>query len=95
MEVHLPRAQRLSENDLLLVYSISNSPYQQWQAELLDFSIRACAQPGAIVRLCSPDSAYPERPVPEFAGGFTFPTAHFSTLGHVLRLCARSSSREF
>ena len=71
----------LPDDDLYVVYSISNSPYQEWQAELLDFSVHASRQPGTVLRLCAADAACPERPVPVTRTAFTFATASFSGLG--------------
>ena len=49
----------LPTSDLYIVYSMSNSPYQRWQADLLDFSILDVKQPGVVVRLCSHDADHP------------------------------------
>jgi hypothetical protein len=72
---HLPRS------DLYLVYSISNSPYQLWQADLLDFSVRETGQPGSIVRLCALDADYPDLAVGRSVLGYTFETPSFAELG--------------
>lgn len=71
----------LPPSDLYVVYSISNSPYQEWQARVLDFSAGVAGQPGTIVRICSQDSNHPRRPVPAFEHGYTFATPCFSSLG--------------
>ena len=44
------------------IYSTSNSPYQDWQAELLDWSFVLSGQPGTLIRLCSNDTQFPGRP---------------------------------
>ena len=72
---HLPRT------DLYVVYSISNSPYQQWQADLLDFSVREVGQRGVVVRLCAQDSDHPSLEVRPAAWGYTFVTPSFAELG--------------
>lgn len=72
----------LVPEEFYVVYSISNSPYQEWQADLLDFSARRAGQPGTLVRLCSQDPAYPQRPVPVATSAFTFATPSFSAVGH-------------
>ncbi len=72
---------RLPHSDLYVVYSISNSPYQQWQADLLDFSVREVGQPGTVVRLCSLDTNHPTLEVRPSASGYTFVTPSFAELG--------------
>ena len=72
---HLPRS------DLYIIYSMSNSPYQQWQAELLDFSAREVGQPGVIVRLCSLDGDFPNLEVRPSSSGYTFVTPSYAELG--------------
>ena len=66
---------------LYIVYSISNSPYQEWQADLLDFSVAQSGQPGKIVRIVSKDPKYPDRPVPRSRNGITLETEDFSKYG--------------
>ncbi len=63
-----------------IIYSISNSPYQEWQADLLDYSFRKVKQPGTLIRLCSEDSKYPKRKVPLSKAGLTICTPNFSRL---------------
>lgn len=45
-----------------VVYSTSNSPYQDWQCELLDYTYHKVNQPGKLIRLCSEDDGYRGRP---------------------------------
>jgi len=66
---------------LYIVYSISNSPYQEWQADLLDFSVAQSGQPGKIVRIVSKDPKYPDRPMPRSRNGITLETEDFSKYG--------------
>jgi hypothetical protein len=75
------RLTSLPRSDLYVVYSISNSPYQQWQADLLDFSIREVAQKGVVIRLCSLDVDHPTLEVRPSAWGHTFVTPSFAELG--------------
>jgi hypothetical protein len=63
-----------------VIYSISNSPYQEWQAELLDYSFKKVKQPGTLIRLCSEDGRYPGRRVPLSRAGHTIGTPNFSRL---------------
>lgn len=72
---HLPRS------DLYIIYSMSNSPYQQWQADLLDFSVRQTGQRGVIVRLCSSDGDFPDLEARPSAWGYTFMTPSFAEVG--------------
>ena len=48
-----------------VVYSTSNSPYQDWQCELLDYTYHKVKQPGKLIRLCSEDDGHRERPFQE------------------------------
>jgi len=73
---------RLPTSDLYIVYSMSNSPYQQWQADLLDFSIVDVKQPGVVVRLCSHDADHPKFQVKPSESGYTFVTPSFAELGN-------------
>lgn len=72
---------QLPDSDLYIIYSISNSPYQQWMADLLDFSIRRVGQPGEIVRLCSQE-VEKECAVTPSAHGYTFVTPSYAKLGN-------------
>jgi hypothetical protein len=72
----------LPRSDLYVVYSISNSPYQRWQADLLDFSIRDAEQPGVVVRLCSHDADHPELAAEPSDSGYTFMTLSFAEVGN-------------
>ena len=72
---------RLPQSDLYIIYSMSNSPYQQWQAELLDFSAREVGQRGVIVRLCSLDVAAPDAKLQPSAQGYTFVTPSYAETG--------------
>jgi hypothetical protein len=47
--------------NVFTIYSISNSPYQEWQAELLDWSFVQSGQPGQLIRLCSEDPYHRDR----------------------------------
>lgn len=67
-----------SSQPLYIVYSISNSPYQEWQADLLDYSIKKVGQPGTVIRLVSQDPKYPNRKVPRSKIGMTVETEDFS-----------------
>jgi hypothetical protein len=67
------------EDSMYVVYSISNSPYQEWQARLLEFSLKEVRQPGTVIRCVSEDPHYPSRVVPDFGnGGQTIVTEDFS-----------------
>ena len=72
----------LPHSDLYIIYSMSNSPYQQWQADLLDFSIREVGQRGVIVRLCAQEGGHPNLEVKPSALGFTFVTPSFAEIGN-------------
>ena len=48
----LEKQGQLPHSDLYIIYSMSNSPYQQWQADLLDFSVYEAGQQGVIDRQC-------------------------------------------
>lgn len=63
-----------------IIYSISNSPYQEWQADLLDYSFKKVKQPGTLIRLCSKDGRYPKREIPLSKAGHTICTPDFSKL---------------
>ncbi|MCP4397979.1 MAG: hypothetical protein GY801_11875 [bacterium] len=63
-----------------IIYSISNSPYQEWQADLLDYSFTKVKQPGTLIRLCSEDAKYPKRKIPLSKAGLTICTPNFSRL---------------
>jgi hypothetical protein len=73
---------RLPRSDLYIVYSMSNSAYQQWQADLLDFSVHEVGQPGVIVRLCSLEGGARDSQVRPSGRGYTFVTPSFAELGH-------------
>jgi len=73
---------RLPHSDLYIIYSMSNSPYQQWQADLLDFSVREVGQRGVIVRLCSLEEGFPNLEVRPSAGCYTFLTPSYAELGN-------------
>ena len=62
------------------VYSISNSPYQDWQADLLDWSFVRSGQPGNLIRLCSEDSHFPGRPHSRSTVGETILTPNYAQL---------------
>jgi len=72
----------LPHSDLYVLYNISNSPYQQWQADLLDFSFREVGQHGVLVRLCSLDRGFPNLEVKPSAEGYTFVTPSFAEVGN-------------
>ncbi len=63
-----------------IIYSISNSPYQEWQADLLDYSFIKVKQPGTLIRICSEDAKYPNRKPPLSKAGLTVNTPNFSKL---------------
>ena len=54
------------------IYSISNSPYQEWQADLLDYSFAKSGQPGSLVRLVSEDLDHVGREISLSSVGDTF-----------------------
>jgi hypothetical protein len=60
------------------IYSMSNSPYQDWQADLLDWSFVRSGQPGSLIRLCSADSHFPERPHSRSTVGETLLTPNYA-----------------
>jgi hypothetical protein len=68
------------KQNMYLVYSISNSPFQEWQADLLDYSIAEAKQPGTVIRLCSQDRRYPGRETPQSKSGITINTPNFSRI---------------
>lgn len=72
----------LPASDLYVMYSMSNSPYQRWQADLLDFSAGESAQPGEIVRLCSLDRDHARLGLSRSSVGTTFETPSYAELGH-------------
>jgi len=72
----------LPQSDLYIIYSMSNSAYQQWQADLLDFSVQEVGQPGVIVRLCSLEGGVRASRVRPCERGYTFVTPSFAELGH-------------
>jgi len=72
----------LPESDQYVVYSMSNSPYQRWQSDLLDFSVRESGQDGAIVRLCSMDDRFPRMPPARSQLGYTLVTPSFADTRH-------------
>lgn len=63
-----------------IIYSISNSPYQVWQADLLDYSFLKVKQPGTLIRLCSEDAKYPNREIPISKAGITLTTPNYSKI---------------
>ena len=66
---------------IYIVYSMSNSPYQEWQADLLDFSVSQSGQPGRIIRIVSKDPKYPDRVLPRSRKGLTIETEDFGKYG--------------
>ena len=68
------------DKDLYILYSMSNSPYQEWQGDLLDFSFQHVNQPGTLIRIVTDDTKYPNRKVPESKVGYTFYTPNYSKL---------------
>jgi len=68
------------KSDKFIIYSISNSPYQEWQADLLDYSFNKVKQPGTLIRLCSEDSKYPKRKPSLSKAGLTICTPDYSKL---------------
>ena len=73
------KAEKMKSN-IYIIYSISNSPYQEWQADLLDYSFKKVKQPGTLIRLCSEDWKYPKRKTPLSKEGVTIRTPNFSKL---------------
>ena len=72
---------QLPQSDLYIIYSMSNSPYQQWQADLLDFSAHQVGQPGVIVRLCSQEAGVSDSEVRPSIPGYTFVTPCYAETG--------------
>ena len=68
----------IPNDSLYIIYSISNSPYQEWQADLLDYSINKVKQPGTIIRIVSDDPKYPGRKLPKSKYGHTIGTEDYS-----------------
>ena len=62
---------------------MSNSPYQQWQADLLDFIVREVGKRGVIIRLCSLEASFPNLEVRPSSCGFTFVTPSYAEVGDV------------
>jgi len=52
-----------NHNNYVTLYSISNSDYMEWQADLLDESFKRVGMPGTLYRLVSQDLDYPTRPL--------------------------------
>jgi len=73
---------QLPDSELYIIYSMSNSPYQQWQADLLDFSVREVGQRGVIVRLCSQEEGAPNSEVKPSSRGYTFATPSYAEIGN-------------
>jgi hypothetical protein len=63
---------RSNSRNYVTIYSISNSPYQEWQADLLDYSFAKSGQPGSLVRLVSEDLDHVGREVALSSVGDTF-----------------------
>lgn len=78
----MSRLTNLPRSNLYVIYSMSNSPYQQWQSDLLDFSVGEVNQPGVIVRLCSREDDHANLEVKPSARGYTFVTPSFAALGN-------------
>jgi len=62
------------------IYSISNSPYQEWQADLLDFTFTKVKQPGSLIRVCSDDAQFPHRERSRSNAGETVFTPNLSKI---------------
>ncbi|MHC4844957.1 MAG: hypothetical protein ACYTCU_02225 [Planctomycetota bacterium] len=73
-----PPPPTLPDADQYIVCSMSNSPYQQWQSDLLEFSARASGQEGKIVRLCSMDDRFPRLAPARSTSGYTLVTPSFA-----------------
>ncbi|MGD8357073.1 MAG: hypothetical protein PVG42_03355 [Lysobacterales bacterium] len=71
----------LPQSDFYVIYNMSNSPYQQWQADLLDFSFREVGQRGVIVRLCSQEGSFRNLDVRPSSTAYTFVTPTYAELG--------------
>lgn len=69
----------LPDDTLYSIYSVGNSGYQEWQADLLDFSFHRSNQPGTLLRLISDDSLQPRKIFPS-QFGFTLVTPDFSKI---------------
>ena len=68
------------EDSIYTIYSISNSPYMEWQADLLDYSFKKSKQPGTLIRLCSDDEGYMNRKRTISKNGYTLFTPSFARL---------------
>jgi hypothetical protein len=60
---------------------MSNSAYQRWQADLLDFSVREAGQRGVLVRLCSLEEGFSNPGTGASAQGYTFVTPSYAGVG--------------
>ena len=68
----------LPEDTIYTIYSISNSPYMEWQADLLDYSFKKSGQPGTLIRLCSDDEGYMNRKRTISKNGYTLFTKSYA-----------------
>jgi len=68
----------LPKDKIYTIYSISNSPYQEWQAELVDYSFKKSGQPGTLIRLCSDDLGYMKKPKTISNAGYTLFTPSYA-----------------
>jgi hypothetical protein len=62
------------------IYCISNSPYQEWQADLLDYTFAKVKQPGRLIRVCAEDVQFPGREQNESRVGETVFTPNYSKI---------------
>lgn len=68
------------KSNKFVIYSMSNSTYQEWQADLLDYSFKKVKQPGTLIRLCSKDAKYPKKEIPLSKAGLTICTPNYSKI---------------
>ena len=66
------------EDNIYVIYSISNSPYMEWQADLLDYSFKKSKQPGTLIRLCSDDEGHKNRKKSISKHGYTLFTPSYA-----------------
>lgn len=90
----------LPEDKLYIVYTIGNSPYQEWQADLLDFSVKYSKQPGTIIRIVAEDSVHAtgkKRKVSQSVHGYTFTSPDFSEVkkGVIQHFMNKSASIDY
>jgi len=61
---------------------MSNSPDQEWQGDLLDYTFKKVSQPGKLIRICSEDFRFPKRKISLSKVGKTITTPSFSKMSN-------------